>query len=956
MPTLPEQIRITLGRRDGVPEDAMRSLADAYSAEVARVNERLSKSVALLRKGLRSEAIQLASMNPNALDAAAALDFPEFGDWCEVLQFLGIPVPAEVQRDLADQIHEAIVDTQPLEGMLRKHRRLAIARAPLAWRLNTLRAIAKLDPTNPVWEEDIEALEVARLRQLSAEVDNAIKTADLNWVKQLYDELTKTSWRVETSPTLARRLKDAIDNAEQLAIGNELTKLAQMIHGSFCEFDEASARQAVAKWKAAAAKYKKGIPAELTDQTDSALAWLQEIDREAAERQERSVALGGLQSLLDVGAPRFKLEAAYNACTRFDQPLPEELVHRYRSAITDRELSARRRNRALLASIFSLAVIAVGALVFWQRKAAFESRIVQAEAELATMLEQERFTDAKELWDRLQSEQSELVADLRLVSLHENLKARISDEEDRRRQFSEYMRLADVASADAMDPSALAKAEGLAVTEEEKAESFKVRRQYTQWTQQLETEQTSRLLDKVSKAREQLDRLETLPPDSVDSSQVMTIVAGLDELPAAHPRANSAAKAQVQSTRTRAMGIRDALQQRRQRMQVESSALKKIVEAASLDALQEALDEFAERVPESPFADEFVETSKERAIWENPAKWNEFAKQTGLALAQKLNSAKAQELSQEFKTIFSEFGENPAADDFNEVADRLVRYPDRLKHLDEVLQSLKDTTIADLFTVRDGSGNRYFIFRDFYEKNREMVKNERWFPEVVVNAVGAVTRSQELKSPYEVYPEPYDTILWLSSQGQTRGDDFSRDWEREFLRLIGELRNRPNLDHMLKEMIIQHLVAGACEQSDLLSEKLTGQLILLQQRSSKRATWYAPQPLKDSLDPDVEAQVIMSIAELFRSSSSIDQIATKLQSKQYVWSGLLLRDARGDIVVSLKQTPEQKGMLFVPVPGASQPDKPDMVQIGSLQSGQVVLSPMKRVQSAGRPVFFLADP
>jgi hypothetical protein len=956
MPTLPEQIRITLGRRDGVPEDGMRSLADAYSAEVARVNERLSKSVALLRKGLRSEAIQLASMNPNALDAAAALDFPEFGDWCEVLQFLGIPVPAEVQRDLADQIHEAIVDTQPLEGMLRKHRRLAIARAPLAWRLNTLRAIAKLDPTNPVWEEDIEALEVARLRQLSGEVDSAIKSADLNWVKQLYDELTKGAWRVEMSPTLARRLKEAIDNAEQLAIGNELAKLAQVIHASFCEFDEASARQAVAKWKAAAAKYKKGIPAELTDQTDSALAWLQEIDREAAEREERSVALGSLQSLLDVGAPRFKLEAAYDACTRFDQPLPEDLIHRYRAAIADRELSAKRRNRALLASIFSLAVIAVGALVFWQRKAAFESRIVQAEAELALMLEQERFTDAKELWDRLKSEQSELVSDLRLVSLHENLKARISDEEDRRRQFSEYMRLADVAGADAMDPSALAKAEGLAVTEEEKAEAFKVRRQYTQWTQQLATEQTTKLLDQVSKAREQLDRLETLPPDSVDSSQLMTIVAGLDELPAAHPRASSAAKSQVQSTRTRAMGIRDALQQRRQRMQVESSALKKIVEATSLDGLQEALDEFAERLPESPFAEEFVETSKERAIWENPAKWNEFAKQAGLVLAQKLNSAKAQELDQDFQAIDAEFGENPAADNFGEIADRLERYSDRSKHLDEVLQSLKDTTIADLFTVRDGSGNRYFLFRDYYDKNREMVKNPRWFPEIVVNAVGAVKRQQELTAPYEVFSEPYDTILWLASQSQTRGDEFSQDWDREFLRLIGELRNRPHLDHMLKEMIIQHLVEGACEQSDLLSAKLTMQLLLLQQRSSKRANWFDPASLKDTLDAEVETQVIVAIAELYRSLPSIDQIAMELQSKHYVWSGLLLRDARGDITVSLKQVPDKQGLLFVAMRSSSQPDKADMVQIGSVQNGQVVLSPMKRVQSAGRPVFFLADP
>src|SRR5690606_4326811 len=119
-------------------------------------NERLTKAVALLHKGLRSEAIQVVSLAPNALDAAAALDFPEFDSWCEILQFFGIAVPDELQRDLADQLNEAIVESQPLAGHLRQHRRLAIARAPLAWRLKILRRIAAMDPTNGVWEEDLE--------------------------------------------------------------------------------------------------------------------------------------------------------------------------------------------------------------------------------------------------------------------------------------------------------------------------------------------------------------------------------------------------------------------------------------------------------------------------------------------------------------------------------------------------------------------------------------------------------------------------------------------------------------------------------------------------------------------------------------------------------------------------------------------------------------------------------
>ncbi len=93
-----------------------------------------------------------ASMKPNAIDGAANLDFPEVEAWHEFLRFLAIPVPPEVNQDAARELNEAIVDTQPLTQLLNRHRRLAIAKAPLAWRIRVLRRIAQLDPVNPVWE------------------------------------------------------------------------------------------------------------------------------------------------------------------------------------------------------------------------------------------------------------------------------------------------------------------------------------------------------------------------------------------------------------------------------------------------------------------------------------------------------------------------------------------------------------------------------------------------------------------------------------------------------------------------------------------------------------------------------------------------------------------------------------------------------------------------------------
>ena len=123
-----DQIREQLGRADGIRGEDLESLALAYSAEVAQINQRLTDCSLLLRKGLRSEAIQQANMRPNLLEWAARLDFPELEEWNEILMFFELPVPKTLNRAAVQQLQEAIVEEQPLTELLRQHRRLAMLR------------------------------------------------------------------------------------------------------------------------------------------------------------------------------------------------------------------------------------------------------------------------------------------------------------------------------------------------------------------------------------------------------------------------------------------------------------------------------------------------------------------------------------------------------------------------------------------------------------------------------------------------------------------------------------------------------------------------------------------------------------------------------------------------------------------------------------------------------------
>ena len=190
--TISDQIRKQLEQPDGLTVEALEPLANAYGQETAQVNARLAECTHLLRKGLRSEAIQRAFMKPNLLDWSASLDFSEFDDWLSILQFYGIAVPTLLNRDAAQELQEAIVEEQPLEELLRQHRRLAIAKAPLAWRLKVLRRLGEVDSANIVWREDQEQWETIRLKQIPSELKAAVDAKLLVAVQSICEELNES--------------------------------------------------------------------------------------------------------------------------------------------------------------------------------------------------------------------------------------------------------------------------------------------------------------------------------------------------------------------------------------------------------------------------------------------------------------------------------------------------------------------------------------------------------------------------------------------------------------------------------------------------------------------------------------------------------------------------------------------------------------------------------------------
>ena len=120
-----EQIRGFLQASDQTRNDRLDNLAANYVEACTEVNQRLGRCHRLLQQGLRSEAIQLAESEPRLLDAVETLDFPERNEWDELVEIYSLAGAPKLVVEPRTALSEAYAEAQPLQNLLRTHRRMA---------------------------------------------------------------------------------------------------------------------------------------------------------------------------------------------------------------------------------------------------------------------------------------------------------------------------------------------------------------------------------------------------------------------------------------------------------------------------------------------------------------------------------------------------------------------------------------------------------------------------------------------------------------------------------------------------------------------------------------------------------------------------------------------------------------------------------------------------------------
>jgi hypothetical protein len=358
-----DDIRAFLFSNDQSQKPHLADLARAFADACAEINQRLAQCQRLLQQGLRTEALHLAKGPPDLVEEARVAEFAERTTWLEIVGMYGLAAPQGLDEVAIGFLQESYVDANPLEDLLRTHRRLALARAPLRQRIDVLRKLAASDSNSQVWAADVQVFEAARLDQLKEQVAEARRRPDAFVLNALNDELSSPSWSVSPTKGLVQAVRQAIGQLRQQQAKRDLGGLVESLKDAFASLDVEAAREIRKLWYQldGNAGVKGNDP--LFEQVEPAFLWLDEVDRQEEEERRHHQATADLAAALKDDTLGEDLARLREELLSLGGVVPDELEALYRSRLEE-IAGVRTRKRRLAIACSLVGVAAVGAFLW----------------------------------------------------------------------------------------------------------------------------------------------------------------------------------------------------------------------------------------------------------------------------------------------------------------------------------------------------------------------------------------------------------------------------------------------------------------------------------------------------------------------------------------------------------------------------------------------------------------
>jgi len=516
-----DEIRAFLMASDQSLNDRVQELATNYKDACAEVNARLSRCAQLIRQGLRAEALHLAEAEPKLLTALQSLDFPDRAAWLDVVGIYQLDAPPDLEHGISEHLSAAYTEHDPQRNLLRKHRKLALARAPLRERLSVIRELARVDSGNPIWDEDCRMYETARFKQIQAEAVAAARRGDASATDALERELLDEPWSSRPPRSLLQGVRQAAESLRQAAAKLMLPAAEVELNEAFSALDVARARAARASWIAQVEAARLPLDHPMRERVEPALLWIDKEDlrerhREAYRRAEAHL----VEALDDPAAPADELERLFATLVRAEQDLldppgRDALTSRYRGRLAGLDLAASRRRRMLVGSCVA-ATIGVGVMaVFLYRSFERSAAERQAVESLDNALASGRLEDVEDLLAVFAKTRPEVLQSVGVLSRLPAVDEARAAESTRSHDLEQLVAEAESAPLTGQEPPSLDLARKLAKTDEEKRSIENLARRIDRRNRDLAVQVDAKLLPEFDAVSLELDAIETAAAGSV---------------------------------------------------------------------------------------------------------------------------------------------------------------------------------------------------------------------------------------------------------------------------------------------------------------------------------------------------------------------------------------------------------------------------------------------------------
>lgn len=957
---LVKRIQQTLVLPTEPDEDELIELSGQHEDYVETVTDRLEQIASYLDRGLLSEAIDLAEIEPNVSETVAVLDFPECDDWNILLNRHRVQGVPSLPLDVIELLNDAYTRSASAEKLVQRFRTLSLARAPIGDRIEVLKRLAKRDPENDLWAENVAVYEDHRLKGLQDELDKLTQDKDLAGLAKLNSVLHE-EWTVPVPASLKEEVTAAYRELQAVESRLRLAPIADKLSAAFSEFDLEEAKRLLPQYRELEESARLPANHDITIVANPAIQWIENELAKEQQQEQRDSAIQDLErELNNPNSSHDRLQAIYTRATSTGEAVPPELEARLADRIkADAAAAGRKRTASIvgLIAFVALAAVGIGYAIYHMN---FNSEVRTHAERLGGLMKTAEqvgdLTGPNDYLSQLQEKSPAVLTTPEFVDLKSQLAALGNSEANRVARIEELIESAKPAASGAswalFEPAYdnLDAAMRLVKNNNEKArveaEDIRIRAAEANLQKTADGEFTVALTEVTNELETAADDLSKLTP-AIEKLRGLTNQGHVSN-----------------ALRQKALTLLDQSDERRSVMLTNieiANDLEKITASVGDEAkFAETLRLFCTSHPKAARSSDFrIVESAERKLWTAVSEFNALLDQFRDIKVTDITSGVARSLVNRYEDYVAEYGEYPAPTLLEERLAALKAIAAREPEDDEAISR----TLENIFEsplMRDC----YFLARTdgktFYCKEAPDVRASSIRLEFFEDTVGKRQSGDSVRLDLAVKP-----YVQLSAQSKAIPaieraiENLEVDFETSMTTIVESILDPPNIDPVLQLLLVEALLQIGSKGSLFIQQECAEGIEAMAAVDISRASnWVVP---TDELDRErkLARREMAKINTVIRNGLSQAKIARDQAFKKDVaprmkWVGWLHKDMTQKWTVALPEEHKLASESPLYCFHLDQNGDPQRTQVGSVAGGLILFKTDTLSGSTtreGRPVY-----